>query len=261
MPLEPIEPRRLYREIATQLRRLIDAGEYPLGSRLPTERELAHTLDVSRPTVREALIALEVEGRVRIRVGSGIYVMPHCRALARPAQWDEGPFEVLGARALLEGAVAQEAARDPSKQDVAKLDALLEKTRRGSNRQKGWLGFDRRFHVAIVSMLNNAVLTRTVQELLDQRNSPCFKALAYYMEDASGRADAHHEHQAIRDAIAARSPARARAAMINHLTLSQQRYSRDFGAPEGGARRIPLTRGPTPRGARTAQAAGADKSW
>ena len=62
MPLEAIEPRRLYRQIADQLRQLIDHGEYPVGSRLPTERELADMLGVSRPTVREALIALEVEG-------------------------------------------------------------------------------------------------------------------------------------------------------------------------------------------------------
>ena len=74
MPLEAVEARRLYRQVADQLRALIDSGEYCVGSRLPTERDLAEQLKVSRPTVREALIALEVEGRVRIRVGSGIYV-------------------------------------------------------------------------------------------------------------------------------------------------------------------------------------------
>src|SRR3569623_1106472 len=74
VPLEAVEARRLYRQVADQLRSLIDSGEYAVGSRLPTERELAEQLKISRPTVREALIALEVEGRVRIRVGSGIYV-------------------------------------------------------------------------------------------------------------------------------------------------------------------------------------------
>jgi DNA-binding FadR family transcriptional regulator len=62
LPLEAIELRRLYRRIADQLRLLIDQGEFPVGSRLPAERELATQLGVSRPTVREALIALEVEG-------------------------------------------------------------------------------------------------------------------------------------------------------------------------------------------------------
>lgn len=70
VPLEAVEARRLYRQIADQLRGLIERGEYAVGSRLPTERDLAEQLKVSRPTVREALIALEVEGLVRIRVGS-----------------------------------------------------------------------------------------------------------------------------------------------------------------------------------------------
>jgi DNA-binding FadR family transcriptional regulator len=74
MPLQTIEPRRLYRQIADQLRVLIDGGEFPAGARLPPERDLAVQLGVSRPSVREALIALEVEGRVEVRMGSGIYV-------------------------------------------------------------------------------------------------------------------------------------------------------------------------------------------
>src|SRR6266567_166163 len=78
-----------------QLRSLIDSGEYAVASRLPTERELADQLRVSRPTVREALIALEVEGRVRIRVGSGIYVIEPAGAAPVPAAAViEGPFEL-----------------------------------------------------------------------------------------------------------------------------------------------------------------------
>src|SRR5258705_10923586 len=109
MPIQTIEPRRLYRQIADQLRGLVERGEYAVGSRLPTERELADMLGVSRPTVREALIALEVEGRLRIRVGSGIYVNAQQPIEAGPAPTPiEGPFEVLRARAFVESAVAEE---------------------------------------------------------------------------------------------------------------------------------------------------------
>lgn len=62
MPIQVIELRRLYVQIADQIRSLIDNGEFPRGSRLPVERELAKRLGVSRPSVREALIALAVEG-------------------------------------------------------------------------------------------------------------------------------------------------------------------------------------------------------
>ena len=74
MPFQSIEPRRLYRQIAEQIRGLIRSGEFPPGARLPPERDLAKQLGVSRPSVREALIALEVEGLVEVRIGSGIYV-------------------------------------------------------------------------------------------------------------------------------------------------------------------------------------------
>ena len=75
MPFQSIEPRRLYRQIADQIRELIRAGEFVAGARLPPERDLAKQLGVSRPSVREALIALEVEGLVEVRIGSGIYVL------------------------------------------------------------------------------------------------------------------------------------------------------------------------------------------
>ena len=74
MPIQPVEPRRLYLQIADQVRSLIAAGEFPPGSRLPAERKLAKRFGVSRPTLREALIALEVEGYVDVRPGSGIVV-------------------------------------------------------------------------------------------------------------------------------------------------------------------------------------------
>ena len=84
MPFQSIEPRRLYRQIADQIREHIRAVEFPAGSRLPPERDLARQLGVSRPSVREALIALEVEGLVEVRIGSGIYVR---RSAGSPTTW------------------------------------------------------------------------------------------------------------------------------------------------------------------------------
>ena len=74
MPFQVIDNQRLYRQIADQLRALIDSGEFPPGSRLPAERELAKLLGVSRASVREAMIALEVIGLVDVRVGNGVLV-------------------------------------------------------------------------------------------------------------------------------------------------------------------------------------------
>ena len=75
MPLQTVESTRLYRQIAEQISTLIDRREFPAGSRLPAERELAVLLGVSRTSVREAIIALEFAGRVEVRVGTGIFVV------------------------------------------------------------------------------------------------------------------------------------------------------------------------------------------
>ena len=112
MPFQSIEPRRLYRQIADQIRGLIKSGEFQAGSRLPPERDLAKQLGVSRPSVREALIALEVEGLVEVRIGSGIYVLAangKPRLLPDDAEAPAGPFELLRARYVIE--VREEAAR------------------------------------------------------------------------------------------------------------------------------------------------------
>jgi DNA-binding FadR family transcriptional regulator len=230
LPLAAIEPRRLYRQVADQLRQLIADGEYPVGSRLPTERELAEKLGVSRPTVREALIALEVEGRLRIRVGSGIYVADHApAAVITPHQPIEGSFEILRARAFVESAVAEEAARQASAADVARLDSVLAEGKRRRRSRDEYLIHDRGFHTTIAAMLGNAVLVRFVGEMFDLRMNPHFEQLARHTEDASFTKLAHAEHVMIRDAIAAGDPAKARAAMHEHLQRSHQRFARDFG--------------------------------
>src|SRR5215467_13055063 len=82
LPLQAVEPRRLYRQIADQIARLIASGEFPPGARLPAERELATSLGVSRASVREAIISLEMGGLVEVRVGTGIFVT---RSVAAPS--------------------------------------------------------------------------------------------------------------------------------------------------------------------------------
>jgi DNA-binding FadR family transcriptional regulator len=111
MPFEPIEPRRLFRRIAEQLAAMIARGDLPPGSRLPGERDLAMRLNVSRPSLREALIALELEGLVEVRGGSGVYVRAPAPKPPGAAADAPGPFDVLEARAVVEPECAALAAR------------------------------------------------------------------------------------------------------------------------------------------------------
>src|SRR5579884_537846 len=127
MPFQSIEPRRLYRQIADQIRSLIRSGEYGPGARLPPERDLARQLGVSRPSVREALIALEVEGLVEVRIGSGVYVAgPRPAHAAREVAADSGPFELIRARWLIEAECAAMAAKAATKAQVRAIEQALE---------------------------------------------------------------------------------------------------------------------------------------
>ncbi|RYE61469.1 MAG: FadR family transcriptional regulator, partial [Rhizobiaceae bacterium] len=146
-----LEPRRLYRQAAEQLRTLIEAGEVRPGERLPAERELAERLGVSRPTIREALIVLEVEGLIQIRMGSGVYVS--ARSNRQPeilaADDSDGPFEILQARCLIESAIAEEAARKVDSESIAKLNSILAEMEGSLDDSHQALALDRAFHTAI----------------------------------------------------------------------------------------------------------------
>jgi DNA-binding FadR family transcriptional regulator len=242
MQIEPIRQRRLYRQVADQLRQLIDGGRFTQGSRLPTERELALQLGISRPTVREALIALEVDGLVDIRVGSGIYVNPAkvgAITLSGTASVPvAGPFEILDARALFEGAVAEEAAGRSMPSDIAAINATIQAMSASHHPSPQSLMIDRAFHVAIADILHNDAITRTIGDLFDQRINPYFAQLAGYFENAQSWDAATDEHCVIRDRIEARDGRGAKEAMQLHLRNSQQRFSKSFGAgPEPTSRK------------------------
>jgi DNA-binding FadR family transcriptional regulator len=227
MPIQVIEPRRLYLQIADQVRSLITAGEFPPGSRLPAERELAKRFGVSRPSLREALIALEVEGHVDVRPGAGITVttpsggMPDCSDA-------EGPLEVLRARSLIEGAIAAEAARGMKPKDIAALDQILLTMEREAVDKPSRLAADRQFHQSIASKLGNKALVRLVTGLFDQGYSPLGRQFSIHFDNAKTWAAVLAEHRKIVIALATRDPEKACQAMRDHLRKSHRRWARNL---------------------------------
>lgn len=226
MPLQTVEPQRLYRQIADQLRALIAGGEFAAGARLPAERDLAKQLGVSRPSVREALIALEVEGWVEVRTGSGVYVLERSRrtvAPVAPTEW--GPLELIRARRVIEGETAALAAALGKRKDVEAMSRSIEVMRDLADRNVMPLEGDRAFHMAIVAATGNTVLAETVERFWDSRNGPIFTRLGGYFETVKSWRMAIAEHEAIRDAVASRDPEGAREAMHTHMDRSHQRFS------------------------------------
>ena len=245
MPIQTIEPRRLYRQIADQLRGLVERGEYEVGSRLPPERDLALQLGVSRPSVREALIALEVEGLVEVRMGSGIYVRPLAEASTRPVS-AEGPLETIRARQLIESELAAHAATHMNKAQVVGLKNALalmqQEVDSGHTPTRG----DRLFHLRIAEAAENSVLLRVVCELFDERHNPLFEQLGNHFETVGSWTIAIAEHQAVIDAIASHAPEAARAAMNTHLSNSHDRFTANWPAKSPAAE-VTVTPRKTPR--------------
>ena len=228
MPLPAIEPQRLYRQIAEQLRVRMGQAEFAIGTRLPAERDLAKQLGVSRPTVREALIALEVEGWVEVRSGSGVYVReraasPRVAAEPLPPEW--GPLEMIRARRVVEGETAALAAIQAKRRDITAMREAIDSMTQEADCGIAPLTGDRAFHTAIVQACGNGVLVETVQTFWDSRHGPVFERLGGHFETVPSWRAAIQEHEAVLAAIRSRDPAAARAAMHAHMDKSHARFS------------------------------------
>jgi GntR family transcriptional repressor for pyruvate dehydrogenase complex len=197
MPFQSIEPRRLYRQIADQIRALIKRGEYAAGSRLPPERDLARQLGVSRPSVREALIALEVEGLVDVRIGSGIYV-------------------------------AALAAKSAKRAQVAAIEEALDEMDREMDAGRQPLPSDRLFHLRVAEATGNGALVHVIKQLWDERTGELFTRLEHHYDSPDLWRSAVSEHRAVLKSIAARDPDAARIAMQRHLNHAYKRFSKGW---------------------------------
>ena len=232
MRLQVVEPRRLYRQIADQIRTLIGNGEVAPGARLPAERDLARQLGVSRPSLREALIALEVEGLLDVRVGSGIYVaQSEGRAGGAVLADASGPFEVIRARWMIEGECAALAARHGSPAQLRAIRKAHAELQKEAKRHHNPLDADRRFHVRIAEATGNSALELVVQTLWDQRVGPLYRALESKLEYPAMAAETIGEHEAVLAAILARDPAAARGAMRRHMDMTKKRCSKEWKKP------------------------------
>ncbi len=221
--LRPLTRPRLYEQVVQRLREHVASTGLNPGDRLPPERELAERLGVTRTSVKQAIVVLEVQGLVEVRQGGGTYL--------RSTQVDPEPVDalvarkrrlpdVLDAREALETKLAELAAERRTDADLAEIDAALLDMR--DQVAEGDLGHegDRRFHAAITAAAHSSLLAefmRTIatdiaesrQESLRQPRRPP-KSLA--------------QHERIAEAIRSKSPRAAVTAMRKHLkTVSRVR--------------------------------------
>lgn len=221
--LRPISHSRLYEQILAQLREYVSTAGLGKGDRLPSERYLAEQLGVSRASIKQAIIVLEVQGLVEIRHGGGTFlrkdsltVEPISTLVERRRRLPD----VLDAREALETKVADLAARRRTEQDLAEIDAALDTMR--SEIAEDALGEegDRRFHAAITAAARSALLAEFMHEISEQVAESRQESLQQPERPSQSLA----QHERIAAAIRDQDPRAAVEAMREHLeTVSRVR--------------------------------------
>ncbi|XVQ10466.1 FadR/GntR family transcriptional regulator [Spirillospora sp. CA-255316] len=214
--LRPVTRLRLYEQVVAQLREYAATAGLKRGDRLPSERELAERLGVSRASIKQAIVVLEVQGLVEIRHGGGTFLRQDSLSAEPVAVLVERRRrlpDVLDAREALEIKLAELAALRRTEDDLTAIDAALETMR--AEVESGRLGEegDRRFHAAVTAAAHSGLLAEFMREIADQIAESRHESLQ--QPDRPARSLAQHTR--IADAIRARQPDAAIAAMREHL--------------------------------------------
>lgn len=218
MKLQAVSNRKLYIQIADQIRAQILNGVVEAGQQLPSERDLAVSLGVSRPTVREALIALEVAGLVEVRIGVGAFVRDQGNARMNLPEFSASPLEVTAVRRLLEPEAAALASQMISPQGTARLAETLREMRKETAAGLWSLETDRLLHMGLADACGNSVLRDMLDSLWKARADEVDTRFHQHLLEAGPvRTHILTDHEAIVAAVVSGNAEAARAAMSRHL--------------------------------------------
>ena len=241
MPFQKIEAEKLSRAVTRQIEGLILQGILRPGERLPAERELAETLGVSRPSLREALAELQEAGLLVARPGAGVYVAEVLGSAFSPAlvrliaHHDRAPFDYLDFRKDLEGLAAERAAIKASDADLAVIAETLRQmetahARREKSREAE---LDVAFHMAIVEASHNVIALHMMRSMYELLREGVFYNRGRMFGQAVTRERLLDQHREINASLQARDGEAAREAISRHLDfvaaqlMRQQRADAD----------------------------------
>jgi GntR family transcriptional repressor for pyruvate dehydrogenase complex len=216
--LRPVLRPRLYEQVVSQIQEWIGENRLEVGDRLPPERELASRLGVSRATVSQALVAMEVVGIVSVRHGDGVILVEPVgstkivNALRRHAQ--QLP-EIIEAREALEAKLAALAAERRTKSDLAAIDEALEVMERDIAAGGRGVEGDELFHAAVTAAGHSPLLARLMAEISDLIKETRIESLS----QPERPLDSLRSHRRVADAIRARDPEVAAQAMQEHIAM------------------------------------------
>ena len=241
--------RRRYLEVAEEVLKAVAVGNLATGDRLPDERTLAQRCSVSRSTVREALLVLEVAGIIEIRRGSGCYLastgVGSNLSISLPI--DSSPRQLLEARQMLEPSVAHLCASRSTRNDLKSISKLLDEADNeiadpSPDYADRFLRIGLAFHRELAHACQNSVLSTVVSQLVDAEKHPLWLLVdSIQVRDPTTRVKQVDEHREILAAIAAGDAEAAADRMAIHLgALSVRIFGSSKARPKvGRTRRIP----------------------
>ncbi len=225
MPFQKINPERVADSVVKQVEQLILRGILRPGERLPSERELAERLGVSRPSLREAVADLESRGLLKTRAGSGVYVADVLgSAFSEPlialfSSHQEALFDYIAFRRDLEGLAAERAARMSSDTDLKVISKVFDKmeTAHAKRNPAEEAALDAEFHMAIVEASHNVFMLHMMRSMFEMLRAGVFYNRKVMFRVRTTRAALLDQHRAIHEAIIKRDPLGARRAVEEHL--------------------------------------------
>jgi len=223
--LEPIKKRRIPDEILSRINMLVDSGVLQHGSKLPPERELAKMLQVSRPSLREALRALSLLGIITNHPGSGTFISSSSSLFPREAfsllfAINKKIFiDLIEARKAIEGAIAKLAAKNRTKKDLSSLTNALESMKNSLHNPDLFNKYEIEFHEKIIAASQNVILREIMGKLgllLRQSREEWIRYTKDLLEEL------YKKHYLIFKYIKQKDKKRAMKAMIDHLEFFEK---------------------------------------
>ncbi|WP_298260295.1 FCD domain-containing protein [uncultured Litoreibacter sp.] len=225
MPFKKIEAEKLSSAVVRQIELLILRGILKPGERLPSERELADKMGVSRPSLREAVANLQERGLLATKAGAGIYVAEVVGAAFSDALvklfagHDEAVFDYISFRRDLEGLAAARAARLGSDTDLKVVDTIYRKMEAAHTKRNPAeeAQLDAEFHLAIIEASHNVIMLHMMRAMFQMLREGVFYNRNMMFKQRTTRDTLLEQHRAINTALLARDEAGARAAVEAHL--------------------------------------------
>lgn len=219
MSLQPITHQKVYLQAMNQIRALIEDGHYKPGDRLPPERQLSEQLAISRPSVREALSALQALGLIRIKSGGGAFVAdPSDSYAALLLSREDNPLDTLEARLTMEPGVAALAAIKRTQEDLAQLGQIVEEMAVELSAGRHPVDGDRAFHLAIARSTHNTTIYASMLPIFERMSGTIWREVKKRGLSGQGLPAKYHEqHVQIYDAIARGDARQAKRTMLAHI--------------------------------------------